>query len=111
MDKAWARRSGLGWIGKHTNLIRQGVGSWFFLGEMIVDVPLAADGPTTDHCGSCSRCIDACPTGALDRPYEIDASRCISYLTIEHRGDDIDPALARGMGNWIFGCDVCQEVV
>lgn len=110
MDKAWARRSGLGWIGKHTNLIRQGVGSWFFLGELIVDVPLAPDGPATDHCGSCTRCIDACPTGAIDRPYTVDARRCISYLTIEHREDDIDPDLARGMGNWIFGCDVCQEV-
>jgi len=110
MEKAWAARSGLGWIGKHTNLIRQSVGSWFFLGEMIVDVPLVSDGPVPDHCGSCTRCIEACPTGAIDRPYELDASRCIAYLTIEHRADDIDSGLAHGMGNWIFGCDVCQEV-
>jgi epoxyqueuosine reductase len=110
MDKAWARRAGLGWIGKHTNLISRDRGSWFFLGEMIVDVPLAPDGPVSDHCGTCTRCTDACPTGAIDRPYELDAARCISYLTIEHRLDDIDPELARGMGNWIFGCDVCQEV-
>lgn len=110
MDKAWARRSGLGWMGKHTNLINRHMGSFFFIGELIVDVPLLPDGPIPDYCGSCTRCIDACPTGALVQPYILDARRCISYLTIEHRGHDIPPALQKNMGNWIFGCDICQNV-
>jgi len=110
MDKAWARRSGLGWIGKNTNLINRRMGSFFFLGELIVDVPLPPDDPIPDYCGSCTRCIDACPTGALVQPYVLDARRCISYLTIEHRGDDIPPELQEKMGNWIFGCDICQDV-
>jgi epoxyqueuosine reductase len=110
MDKAWAQRSGLGWIGKHTNLISPTLGSYFFIGEMIVDVPLDADSAAVDHCGSCTRCIDACPTDAIDAPYQLDAQRCIAYLTIEHRADDIDQALASQIGNWIFGCDICQEV-
>lgn len=109
MDKAWAARSGLGWQGKHTNLISRKHGSWFFIGTLVIDLDLEPDGPVPDHCGTCTRCIDACPTGALE-PYRIDASRCISYLTIEHRPDDIPEELARGLGNWIFGCDVCQEV-
>nr|WP_243663624.1 tRNA epoxyqueuosine(34) reductase QueG [Rhodothermus marinus] len=110
MDKAWARRSGLGWIGKNTNLINRRMGSFFFIGELIVDVPLPPDGPIPDYCGTCTRCIDACPTGALVQPYVLDARRCISYLTIEHRGDDIPPELQEKMGNWIFGCDICQDV-
>ncbi|SHK86168.1 tRNA epoxyqueuosine(34) reductase QueG [Rhodothermus profundi] len=110
MDKAWARRSGLGWIGKNTNLINRRMGSFFFIGELIVDVPLPPDGPIPDYCGSCTRCLDACPTGALVQPYVLDARRCISYLTIEHRGDDIPPELQEKMGNWIFGCDICQDV-
>ncbi len=110
MDKAWARRSGLGWIGKNTNLINRRMGSFFFIGELIVDVPLPPDGPIPDYCGSCTRCIDACPTGALVQPYVLDARRCISYLTIEHRDDDIPAELQARMGNWIFGCDICQEV-
>jgi epoxyqueuosine reductase len=110
MDKAWARRSGLGWVGKHTNLITQQAGSWYFIGEMIVDVPLPADGPATDHCGSCTRCLDACPTGAITAPYELDAERCISYLTIEYRGEDLPEETAGQIGNWIYGCDVCQDV-
>lgn len=110
MDKAWAARSGLGWQGKHTNLVHPRLGSWFFIGTLVVDADLVPDGPIEDHCGSCTRCLDACPTGALDEPYRIDASRCISYLTIEHRADDIPEELAHGLGNWIFGCDVCQEV-
>ena len=110
MDKVWAERSGLGWIGKHTNLINRSLGSFFFLGELIVDVELEPDGPVPDHCGSCTRCIDACPTDAIYRPYAVDANRCISYLTIEHRQDDIAPELASHFGNLIFGCDICQDV-
>ncbi len=110
MDKAWAARSGLGWIGKHTNLLHPKIGSWFFLGEIICDLPLEPDGPIPDHCGTCTRCIDACPTDAIVEPYVVDANRCISYLTIEHREDDIPEAIARDAGNWIFGCDVCQDV-
>jgi epoxyqueuosine reductase len=110
LDKAWARRSGLGWIGKHTNLINRSLGSYFFIGELIVDVPLPPDGPIPDYCGTCTRCIDACPTDAIYRPYAVDANRCISYLTIEHRADDIPPALQPDIGNWIFGCDICQDV-
>ncbi len=110
MDKAWARRSGLGWMGKHTNLINRRLGSFFFLGELILDLSLPPDGPIPDYCGTCTRCIDACPTDAIYRPYAVDANRCISYLTIEHRGDDLPEALQPGMGNWIFGCDVCQDV-
>ena len=110
LDKAWAQRSGLGWIGKHTNLINPGLGSYFFIGEIIVSASLAADDPISDHCGSCTACIDACPTDAIYRPYAVDANRCISYWTIEHRGDDIPEELSRQFGNWIFGCDICQEV-
>ena len=110
LDKAWAQRSGLGWMGKHSNLISRELGSYFFIGEMIIDVPLAPDGPIPDYCGSCTRCIDACPTDAIYQPYAVDANRCISYLTIEHRGDDLAEELKPQMGNWIFGCDVCQDV-
>jgi len=110
MDKAWARRSGLGWLGKHSNLINRSLGSYFFIGEMIVDVALPPDGPMPDYCGRCTRCLDACPTDAITAPYVVDANRCISYLTIEHRGDDIPDAIRPGMGSWIFGCDVCQDV-
>jgi len=110
MDKAWAARAGLGWQGKHSNLINSSIGSWFFIGEMIVDTDLEADSPVYDMCGSCTRCIDACPTDAIVEPYVVDARRCISYLTIEHRDDDIDEDLKSRTGNWIFGCDICQDV-
>jgi epoxyqueuosine reductase len=111
MDKAWAQRAGLGWQAKNTNLITRSHGSFVFLGELIVDVPLAPDAPfTADHCGSCTRCLDACPTGALDAPYQIDATRCISYWTIEHRGPDLPEPLAAAFGTWAFGCDICQDV-
>lgn len=112
LDKVWAARSGLGWIGKHTNLLNRESGSYFFIGELIVDLPLehATDAPVEDLCGSCTRCIDACPTDAIFRPYAVDANRCISYLTIEHQDEPIPEELQPGMGNWIFGCDVCQEV-
>ena len=110
LDKAWARRSGLGWQGKHSNLINRDLGSFFFIGELIIDVPLPPDGPLPDYCGRCTRCLDACPTDAIVQPYVVDANRCISYLTIEHRGDDVPADLQPGMGTWIFGCDVCQDV-
>jgi len=110
MDKAWAQRAGLGWQGKNTNLLTRTHGSFVFLGELIVDVPLEPDAPfTADHCGSCTRCLDACPTGALDAPYQIDAERCVSYWTIEHRGPTL-PEVAKEFGTWAFGCDVCQDV-
>ncbi len=110
MDKVWAQRSGLGWMGKHGNLISRQLGSYFFIGELIVDVPLVPDGPIPDYCGRCTRCIDACPTDAIIQPYVVDANRCISYLTIEHRGEHIPSELAENMGTWIFGCDICQDV-
>ncbi len=109
MDKAWAQKSGLGWIGKHTNLLNRSEGSWFFLGEMIVDAEFDYDAPTTDHCGSCTRCIDACPTDAITEPYVVDGSKCISYFTIELR-DEIPREYHDKLGNWIFGCDICQDV-
>ncbi|WP_022836103.1 tRNA epoxyqueuosine(34) reductase QueG [Salisaeta longa] len=110
MDKAWARRSGLGWQGKHANILNRKLGSFFFLGELIVDVPLVADDRVPDFCGSCTRCIDACPTDAIYEPYAVDATRCISYLTIEHGPGHIPEDIAADMHNWIFGCDVCQDV-
>ncbi len=110
LDKAWARKSGLGWIGKHSNLINRSVGSFFFIGELIVDLELPQDEAIADYCGTCTRCIDACPTDAIYEPYAVDANRCISYLTIEHREDDIPAALQARLENWIFGCDVCQDV-
>ena len=110
MDKAWARRSGLGWQGKHSNLLNREMGSFFFIGELIVDVPLPTDDPLTDYCGSCTRCIDACPTDAIYEPHAVDANRCISYQTIENRDAEIPDGLRPDVGNWIFGCDICQDV-
>jgi epoxyqueuosine reductase len=110
LDKAWARKAGLGWIGKNANLINKKSGSFFFLAELIVDLELEYDiAPTVDHCGSCTRCMDACPTEAIIAPYIVDGSRCISYLTIELKNEI--PAQFKGkMDNWMFGCDVCQNV-
>ncbi|MEZ2415971.1 tRNA epoxyqueuosine(34) reductase QueG [Muriicola sp. E247] len=109
LDKAWAAKSGLGWIGKHSNLLTQQVGSFYFIAELIVDLELEYDHPVTDHCGSCTACIDACPTEAIIQPYVVDGSKCISYLTIELKNEI--PASFKGkMDDWIFGCDVCQDV-
>jgi epoxyqueuosine reductase len=109
MDKAWAARAGLGWQGKHTNLINKGHGSYFFIAELIIDLELEPDGPVTDHCGTCTACIDACPTDAIIAPYVLDASKCISYLTIELR-EAIPEEFKGRMEGWAFGCDICQEV-
>lgn len=112
MEKAWAQQAGLGWIGKHSNLVSADYGSWLVLGEILTTLDLPVDPPGTDLCGSCSLCIQACPTHAITEPYIVDASRCISYLTIEFRGDrqEIAGDLAAGMGNRIFGCDDCLDV-
>ena len=108
MEKAWAEKAGIGWIGKHTNLITREMGSWLFLSEIITDLELEVDIPSFDYCGSCSLCIDSCPTGAIYEPYKLDSNRCISYLTIEHKGDfEIDTPTLDG---WLYGCDICQEV-
>jgi len=110
LDRAWAKKAGLGWIGKNTNLINKKAGSFFFLAELIVDLELEYDiEPTADHCGSCTRCIDACPTDAIVAPYVVDGSRCISYLTIELK-NEIPNEFKGKMDNWMFGCDICQDV-
>ncbi|WP_435135001.1 tRNA epoxyqueuosine(34) reductase QueG [Formosa sp. A9] len=109
LDKAWAAKSGLGWIGKHSNLLTQQVGSFYFIAELIVDLELEYDSPTTDHCGTCTKCIDACPTQAIIAPYVVDGSKCISYLTIELK-DNIPTGFRDKMDDWMFGCDVCQDV-
>ena len=110
LDKAWAKKAGLGWVGKHSNLINQQNGSYFFLAELIVDAELAYDiAPQADHCGTCTRCIDACPTKAIIAPYVVDGSKCISYLTIELK-NEIPAEFAGKLDNWAFGCDVCQQV-
>lgn len=109
MDKAWAQRAGIGWIAKHTNVITQEVGSWVFLGEIITTLSLDYDQPATDHCGTCSLCIEACPTAAIVEPYVVDSRLCLSYLTIEHRGE-IEGEVRRKFEGWIYGCDICQDV-
>lgn len=110
MEKPWAQRAGLGWIGKHTNLISKNYGSWLFLGELILDCELEYDPPfAEDLCGNCTACIDACPTDAIVKEYVLDSSRCISYLTIEHRGD-LPDEMSDQLHGWIYGCDICQEV-
>ncbi|MFK7757070.1 MAG: tRNA epoxyqueuosine(34) reductase QueG [Flavobacteriales bacterium] len=110
MDKAWAVKSGMGWMGKHSNVLTKQSGSFYFISELILDLELIPDTPATDHCGSCTACIDACPTGAIIQPYVVDGSKCISYFTIELK-DELFPKEYHGkFDNWMFGCDVCQEV-
>ena len=110
MDKAWAKKAGLGWIGKNANLITREQGSFFFIADLIIDLELEADGPITDYCGTCTRCIDACPTDAIVQPYVVDGSKCISYLTIELKDELLPKEFAGKMDNWMFGCDICQDV-
>jgi len=109
LDKAWAAKSGLGWIGKHSNLLTQQVGSFYFIAELIIDLDLEYDSVTTNHCGSCTACIDACPTEAITEPYVVDGSKCISYFTIELK-ENIPSEFKGKMDDWMFGCDVCQDV-
>lgn len=109
LDKAWAAKSGLGWIGKNGNLLTQKVGSFYFIAELIIDLDLDYDHATTNHCGTCTACIDACPTSAIVSPYIVDGSKCISYFTIELK-ENIPTAMKGTFDNWVFGCDVCQDV-
>lgn len=109
LDKAWAERSGLGWRGKNSNLLSKQVGSFFFIAELIIDLELEYDTPVTDHCGSCTACIDACPTDAIVEPYVVDGSKCISYFTIELK-DELPMEMKSHFEDWMFGCDICQDV-
>jgi len=109
LDKAWAAKSGLGWIGKHSNLLTQQVGSFYFIAELIIDLELEYDTVTTDHCGTCTKCIDACPTQAITEPYVVDGSKCISYFTIELK-ENIPTEFKGQFNDWMFGCDICQDV-
>jgi len=109
MDKVWAKKSGIGWVGKHTNLITREIGSFFFIGEIICDLELQADVGMKDYCGTCTRCVDACPTDAITQPYVVDGSKCISYFTIELK-EAIPEEVKGKFENWIFGCDICQDV-
>ncbi len=110
LEKAWATKSGMGWRGKNNLMIRPMQGSFFFVAELIIDLDLLPDGPIKDYCGTCTKCIDACPTGALDTPYQINASKCISYATIELRDALLPGEFKDKMEDWMFGCDICQDV-
>jgi epoxyqueuosine reductase len=111
LEKAWAARAGLGWIGKHSNLITKDHGSWVFLGELILDIELDYDRPEPEeHCGTCTACLDACPTGAIVQPYVVDSRQCISYATIELRDEKLPRDIAANLNGWLYGCDICQDV-
>lgn len=109
-DKAWAQQAGLGWVGKHSNLISRDYGSWIFLGELLTNLELEPDRPHTEHCGTCTRCLDACPTQAIVEPFVVDANRCIAYHTIENRDEHLPPEITPHLGGWVAGCDICQDV-
>lgn len=110
MEKAWAERAGLGWIGKHSNVITREFGSWVFLGEVLTNLELEPDRPHPEHCGTCTRCIEACPTAAITQPFVVDARRCLAYHTIENRQPELPTEIAPHLHNWVAGCDICQEV-
>jgi epoxyqueuosine reductase len=111
MDKAWAVRAGIGWLGKHTNVITQEFGSWVFIGELLLNLDLEADAEfAEDHCGTCTLCIDACPTQAITEPYVVDSNRCISYATIELRTPELPASIQEELSGWLYGCDICQDV-
>lgn len=111
MDKAWAVRAGLGWLGKHTNLITKDAGSWVFIGEILVNIELEYDNETVeDHCGTCTACLDACPTDAIVQPYLVDSRKCISYATIELRDETLSADISSNLDGWFYGCDICQDV-
>jgi epoxyqueuosine reductase len=111
MDKAWAVKAGLGWMGKHTTLITRELGSWVFIGEIVLDIELEYDRiEEPDHCGTCTACIDACPTGAITEPYVVDSNRCISYATIELRAPELPEQIKDNLEGWLYGCDICQDV-
>lgn len=109
-DKVWAQRAGLGWIGKNGNVITREYGSWVFLGEILTNLELAPDQPHTEHCGTCTRCLEACPTKAIAKPFVVDANRCIAYHTIENREAELPATIAQNLSGWVAGCDICQEV-
>ncbi|ACB50103.1 putative 4Fe-4S cluster binding protein [Crocosphaera subtropica ATCC 51142] len=109
-DKVWAQRAGIGWIAKNSNVITREYGSWVFLGEILTNLNLIPDPPHTEHCGTCTRCIEACPTNAIARPFVVDANRCIAYHTIENRAEKLPEAIADNLQEWVAGCDICQEV-
>ncbi|WP_069789778.1 tRNA epoxyqueuosine(34) reductase QueG [Cyanobacterium sp. IPPAS B-1200] len=109
-DKVWAQKAGIGWIAKNGNVITRNYGSWVFLGEILVNIPLDVDKPHTNHCGTCTRCISACPTDAITEPFVVDANRCIAYHTIENRAENLPSAIAPNLNNWVAGCDICQDV-
>jgi epoxyqueuosine reductase len=109
-DKVWAQRAGLGWIAKNGNVITKKYGSWVFLGEVVTNLSLTSDPPHTSHCGTCTRCLEVCPTGAITQPYVVDANRCIAYHTIENREPELPPQIASHLSGWVAGCDICQDV-
>lgn len=109
-DKAWAQQAGIGWVAKNSNVITREYGSWVFLGELLTSLPLTPDRPHAEHCGTCTRCLDACPTGAIAQPFVVDANRCIAYHTIENRAEELPEAIAQNLHGWVAGCDICQDV-
>lgn len=109
-DKAWAQRAGIGWVAKNGNVITREYGSWVFLGEVLTNLQLTPDRPHTEHCGTCTRCMEACPTGAITQPFVVDANQCIAYHTIENRAEKLPLAIASNLNGWVAGCDICQDV-